>query len=162
MLTRARLIELLDYDAGTGIFRWRSPRGPRPSASIAGIVDAQGYAKIVIDYKPYLAHRLAWFCMTGEWPDGTIDHANGNRDDNRFSNLRSATYSQNQWNARTRVDNSSGLKGASFHKRAGRWMATICVNRKQHYLGLHDTPEAAHAAYCEAARKHFGEFARPA
>jgi hypothetical protein len=89
-----------------------------------------------------------------------VDHINRDTLDNRRVNLRIATKSQNGANAKVRSDNTSGLKGVSFHKGAGKWAAQIHKDGRTLYLGLHATPESAHKAYCEAAAKVHGEFAR--
>lgn len=88
------------------------------------------------------------------------DHINGDGLDNRRSNLRVASRQQNARNRRLRADNRSGLKGVSFDKKTKRWKAQINNDRKQIVLGYFDAPEQAHAAYCEAAKKYHGEFAR--
>jgi hypothetical protein len=88
-----------------------------------------------------------------------IDHRNGNGLDNqRRSNLRLATTSQNAMNKKARGNSRTGLKGVSFHK--GRYCSMIKAEGRQHWLGYFDTPEAAHAAYAAAAKRYFGEFAR--
>lgn len=87
------------------------------------------------------------------------DHKNGNTLDNQRHNLRIATRSQNKQNSKKYRNNKSGFKGVSFHRRIGKWMAAIQVNGKPHYLGYHPTPEAAHAAYCAAAKELHGDFA---
>lgn len=92
-------------------------------------------------------------------PDGIVDHANRDPLDNRKANLRVTNRQGNAANMRTK--GRVGLKGVTAHPR-GRWRARIMVNGKQICLGLHDTPEDAHAAYCLAAKAHFGEFARTA
>lgn len=159
MLTAERLRSLLDYDPATGVFLWRVRRGPSALAgSIAGHIIAGGYRLIGVDGTEYYAHRLAWLYVHGAWPTGHIDHQNVTPGDDRISNLREATRSQNLANRPAQSNNTSGLKGVSFHKGAGRWRATI-----QHkYLGLFDTAEEAHAAYRAAASRVFGEFARAA
>jgi hypothetical protein len=88
-----------------------------------------------------------------------VDHINGDALDNRRCNLRVATRSQNLQNRPKQKNNSSGYKGVSKY-RTGRWMASIRVNGTCKYLGYHSTPEAAHAAYCAAAKELHGEFAR--
>lgn len=105
----------------------------------------------------YLIHRIVWMMIYGEHPDREIDHINGDGRDNRVENLRLATHSQNMGNSR---DRRPGRRGSTFDKAYGKWAAQITVNRKMINLGRFDTEEAAHAAYCEAAKKHFGEFAR--
>ena len=89
-----------------------------------------------------------------------VDHRDGNGLDNRRSNLRLATDGQNARNVARRSDNTSGFKGVSLHKSTGRWAATIASGGPQRHLGLFDSREEAHAAYCEAALRLHGEFAR--
>lgn len=91
------------------------------------------------------------------------DHINAHDTlDNRRSNLRIATPAQNAHNSRKHSHNTSGYKGVSLDKRKGRWYAHIKAGDVRRRLGYFDTPEAAHAAYCAAARELHGEFARGA
>jgi hypothetical protein len=110
----------------------------------------------------HYAHRLAYLYMLGEWPTDDIDHANGISSDNRWANLRPATRSQNLANKGKSPFNTSGFKGVSFCKTTDRWRAQIEVRGTPVHIGRYDTPEEAHAAYIEAAREYFGEFARAA
>lgn len=151
-----RLQEVLDYDAATDVFRRKT--GIR-AGEIAGW-DCRGYTRIEIDGERARAHRLAWLWVNGEYPRGPIDHINGDRSDNRISNLREATLSQNAANQRTRSDNASGLKGVSWREEEKLYVACIRMHGKSNHLGYFKTAEAAHRAYCEAAKQTFGEFAR--
>lgn len=90
-------------------------------------------------------------------PCGLVDHANQAKLDNRRSNLRITDRQGNAANMRTK--SRAGLKGVTAHP-GGWWRARIMVDGKQVCLGLHATPEAAHSAYADAAKKYFGEFAR--
>lgn len=163
MLTAERLRELLTYDPASGLFTRRVYRSPNAKAGdIAGTIDKDGYVQIQIDGKVYKAHRLAWLYMTGEWPESDIDHNDLDEGNNTWANLRPATVSQNAANCGKRPFNTSGLKGVTFDKRKGRWMAQIQVDRRCRHLGYHDTPELAHAAYASAAREIHGEYARVA
>lgn len=86
-----------------------------------------------------------------------VDHKDGNKLNNQRSNLRICTDAENHRNALLRSDSTSGFKGVSRSK--GRWRACISFEGKQKYLGIFESPEEAHAAYCKAADKYFGEFA---
>lgn len=154
----ARLKELLQYDPETGVFTWKRRRGAKRAT--AGCYNRLGYRLIGVDYDLHMAHRLAWLYVHGEWPPSHIDHINGDPSDNRIANLRLATQSQNGANARLRSDNTSGYKGAYWFKPVKRWMSSICKDGKQVHLGYFDTAEQAHAAYMNAAKEMFGEFAR--
>lgn len=87
------------------------------------------------------------------------DHINGNSLDNRRSNLRLATQSQNNFNSRLNIRNTSGYKGVTWSKQRSKWQAQISVNKTYINLGHYDTPQEAYEAYKEAARKYHGEFA---
>lgn len=162
MLTHSQLVNRLNYNRKTGVFRWHHPNKfcAYRSGDVAGTPHKKGYLVITIDGRPYLAHRLAWFFVTGEWPDKQIDHENGIRSDNRFSNLRKATPSQNMWNSRRPRSNTSGYKGVSWSKALGKWQAQISKHGKRRGLGYFATKEEAHRAYTNAAQDAFGEFAR--
>ena len=113
-ITHIRLTELLDYDSVTGIWKWKvSTTKSIKIGDTAGCKSqgTKGYVWIRADKKLYRAHRLAWFYMTKEWPSHQIDHINGIRDDNRWSNLRQATHSENQHNRTVNKNNTSGYNG---------------------------------------------------
>ena len=166
-LTIEYLRSVLDYDPETGIFIWKVNTSRKPMAGkVAGSVGKWGYRTIGIcnsggvERCKVKAHRLAWFYVTGEWPDGDIDHKNLRRDDNRFENLRPATRPQNNINAVIHSNNSSGFKGVGWHKQIGRWRAYLTVNKRQRSLGLFDTKEEAAAARDRAELAAYGEFSR--
>src|SRR5690554_1482515 len=126
------LINLLEYDLVTGVFRWRRRRrGVRPDR-LAGFNMKNGYLGIGIDGKNYYAHRLAWIYVHGEIPEGMhIDHINGDKRDNRIANLRVGTQGQNLQNLRAaRSDNKLGMLGVCFDKSRGKYKAYIAVNGK--------------------------------
>lgn len=162
-LTAERLRHLLSYDPATGAFKWRVDRNSKCLAeSVAGGVNPKGYVAVRVDYRPYRAHRLAWLYVTGEWPEGLIDHINGEPADNRFCNLRVADSNTNAMNRRRSARNTSGFKGVSFHRAKGMWRAEIAARGARYTIGLFNTVEEAAAAYRAAAVKHHGEFARAA
>lgn len=103
-------------------------------------------------------HRALLDMRTGD--HRKVDHINGNKLDNRRSNLRICTTQENGWNSAIRSHNRSGFKGVMWEKRRRKWALYIKVDGKQKYLGLFDEPQRAHEAYCTAAHEHFGEFAR--
>jgi hypothetical protein len=115
---------------------------------------------VMVNYKQLAVHRIIWEMMSGPILDGMfIDHINGDQYDNRMENLRLATNSQNNWNQRTRKDNTSGYKGVSRIK-GGAWIAVIKVAGKRIHVGTFKCPLSAHVAWYSAAKKHHGEFAR--
>ena len=121
-LTADCLREMLSYDPETGDFVWLLDRGPKISAGeLAGNTShAAGYRTIRVNYHKYLAHRLAWLYVYGEWPKDEVDHINGETDDNRLCNLRLATRQQQLWNSAPRSNNKFGMrnirpKGKKFH-----------------------------------------------
>ena len=157
-LTAARLREILDYDPETGVFRWRVPVGRwgriKPG-TVAGGPNFYGHLRLFIEGKFFYCHRLAWLYVTGGWPDGDIDHLDGDRSNNRFSNLRDVTHQPNTENRRKahRGKSSKLPLGVSVDKRDGAYSASIMVNGKSIALGRYVSPELAHAAYLDAKRR---------
>ena len=101
-------------------------------------------------------HRFIMNC-----PDNmVVDHIHGkeSRFDNRKSNLRLATISQNGMNRETSVNNTSGAVGVSWHKQTGKWTARIQIDKKRINLGLFDNFDDAVKARKEAEEKYFGEW----
>lgn len=150
MLTQSRLKELLHYCPDTGVFTWQRARQGVRVGCVAGGIGGEGYRSIRVDGRNYLAHRLAWLYVYGEWPKDQIDHINGVKDDNRIANLREATNAENNQNLAMRSSNKSGFVGVHWHSRDRKWHANIRINMKRKFLGRFNTPESAHAAYLAA------------
>lgn len=164
--TKQELSVWLNYNQETGVFTFAKVGSVRDWScrkvgDVAGGVDsARGYRLLRIVGKKYYAHRLAWLWVHGELPPKgvDIDHVNGDRDDNRISNLRLATRAQNNQNQKRRPS-ASGLKGAHYSQ--GKWRSHITPpDGKQIYLGTFASKEDAHEAYVTAATRYFGEYAR--
>lgn len=153
-MDQSRLKKLLSYDPETGEFvRIAKVKGV-VLGSVAGSLMKHGYVSIGIDGKEYTAHRLAWLYMYGYWPGGYIDHINGCRSDNRIANLRDVSQAVNMQNVYEAKSNSkTGFRGVSWHAQRKKFTARIKANGRYLSLGLHTTPEAAHAAYMEAKRR---------
>lgn len=163
-LTAERLRTLYEYFPETGMFRRRRLVGEydRKAGRLTPGHPYGRYLGLGIDYGRYYCHRLAWLYIHGEWPPHEIDHINGDPHDNRLSNLRAATGSQNGYNRKRGRRNTSGIKGVHFFKPGGKWRAAINIgHRKRKHLGLFDTKEEAAEAYRIAAAKVAGAFAKP-
>jgi hypothetical protein len=156
-----RVNELLSYNEATGRLHWKV--SVARWIKIGDEAGTYGHCAVdvTIDKATYRAHRIIWLLVTERDPGNLlIDHVNGDFHDNRVDNLRLATSRQNQCNQKVRIDNTSGLKGVAWDKNRRKWTAAIHVNKKRIALGRYDSKEKAYAAYCEAARKLHGEFAR--
>ena len=155
----------------------------RIEGNLAYVPLTHGYEAVIDAADAHLVDKYNWYAATGRKtvygaradcsgpkqrmvrlhrqimgePDGLqVDHRDGDGLNNRRSNLRVATNSQNTCNQAIRRSNSSGYKGV--HKHKDKWRADISRDGRRRFLGLHDTPEAAHAAYCKASAELHGEF----
>lgn len=151
------LKSVLKYDPETGCFTWIAPRNRRiKPGDKAGSHDKYGYGRLNINKKSIFAHRLAWAMFYGEWPEGQIDHINGVKDDNRISNLRIATNTQNSYNSKRTSKNKTGFRGVRY--RLGRYDASCSVNGEPVHLGRFDTAEEASECYESFIKSLHGEF----
>lgn len=149
----------LNYDPVTGKFTWLIDNGKRCwVGKEAGSVNREGYRIIRINKKAYRSARLAFLYMVGVWPL-QMDHINGIKDDDRWSNLREATVQQNIHNKGLSKRNSTGYKGVTL-RHNGKYEAAIVIGKVYKRLGYYSTPEEAGKAYEVAAREFHKEFAR--
>ena len=136
----------LSYDQDTGEFYSLRQLGCDNAPRLVGSIGKRGYARVHFEGRRYAAHRLAWFYVTGQWPELDIDHINGVRHDNRFCNLRAVTRKQNRENT-TVIWSSSGFRGVSWSKSRSAWVAKVGHNGRQQILGYFaDKVEAAAVA----------------
>ena len=149
------------YVPRTGLF-WRL----RLHASVvAGSVSKQdGYLRIGFgdnteEYAEFhLGHRLAWFMVTGSWPEEEIDHEDTIRHHNQWTNLRPASHTNNIYNRQVQKNNTSGIKGVAWHKPRQKWRAYVFKDYKQQHIGLFDTKEEAASAVEIRQREMHKEF----
>lgn len=139
MIDVNELRRLVAYDAVTGVFTANFSAGNVKAGSVRGNPDSVGYLRFMINGRQYLCHVLAWIYVYGEPPEGGIDHINGMHGDNRISNLRCVTHSQN-------VHNKPIWAMSGVTKKSNKYRARISGK----YLGYFDTPQQAHQAYCDA------------
>lgn len=167
--TQEYLIECFDYNPITGDVLWKE----RPVSHFKTIKAANtcnttfagknagsienDHLRIYVNGKFYLAHRIIFKIMTGKEPISEIDHIDRDGLNNRWENLREASQSQNRSN-RGGFNSKSGLKGAQFHKKSGKYQSVIKSEGKTKYLGLFNTAEEAHKMYCHVAKSVHGEF----
>lgn len=150
LLDRAN--DLFIYSAETGRIARRISCGGRSSGTVVGTRRDDGYLEVGLAGRTVLVHRLAWLLNTQEEPPVEIDHINGRKDDNRFSNLRGATRADNNQN-RIVAHTSNRLGRLGVHRnRSGRFVARIRVHGHLKHIGVYDTAEDASAAYLSAKR----------
>lgn len=138
-----KLRKNLHYNPLTGEWTWLiSQSNAIQAGRKAGAVTDRGYLRVRLHGVGYYSARLAWFYMTGEWPKEQIDHVNRDRLDDRWENLREASFGQNQMNTGLPSNNTSGIKGVSWRGQSQKWEARV----SNIYLGLFDTIEQAEAA----------------
>jgi hypothetical protein len=152
---------LVRYDPETGrLYRLgfpKKPTAPRALGLIPVRLNHSGYPWLSVGGERWLAHRLAWFLMTGERrdPASPLDHINGDRADTRWANLRAATPALNTQNRGISKHNTSGIPGVCWCKQTGKWKARINVGGRQVQLGLYADIEDAAAARRAGEKVHF-------
>lgn len=158
-ITALEVADYLTYEPETGYLYWRfSPGGPVAGGSVAGSVTKKGYRIVRLSQRPYRAHALAWALSHGRWPDGEIDHINGDKDDNRIVNLRDSTRKQNMANRGASKRSRTGARGVRPTV-AGTFIVQISHDARTICLGTYPTKEEAAAAYIGASIALHGNYA---
>lgn len=162
------LRQLLRYEPETGKLFWRErnsdmfsnskqPAGQNAAIWNAKFAGKEAFTHVQKGYRTgrvfdslYRAHRVIFAMMTGAWPDDQVDHINHDRSDNRWSNLRSASNSENHKNMSLRADNASGVAGVSWCPRRSLWRSRIHVSGHDRHLGYFADKHQAIAARANA------------
>ena len=132
--------------------RWNSRYAGRPA--FTALMNG-GYLCGAVYKISLQAHVAAWVIHTGQWPDGEIDHINGDRRDNRISNLRCVSPAENKRNRALSASSTSGVMGVSYNARDSRWAAYIGAEGKLINLGTFRRKDDAIAAR-QAAVAEYG------
>lgn len=165
MITQERLKELFEYEEDTGRLRRLKAIGAKKSGSYATSKTKQGYLQAQIDGRTYTVHRLVYLYHFGEFPT-MLDHINSDKVDNRLTNLRVATSTQNACNTKKRKDNTSGTKGITYCNTHKAWLAKVNKDSKvvvsKTFKGSFDDETIKQEAInwiTTARQQHHGEFA---
>lgn len=149
----ARLREYLSYDPETGIVTRTKNKYRAKAGTIAGHLDDDGYLQMSFDNKTIKLHRIIWALHYGTMPKREIDHINRIKTDNRISNLREVTRSQNVRNVSPR--GATGVVGV--FPEGKKYKSAISENGIRRHLGTFATVELASAAYQAAAATHYAD-----
>jgi hypothetical protein len=150
---------LAENDEGDGLIWLERPGEKTFNKMYAGkpaltALSQTGYLRGTIKGGHYRAHRVLWVLRNGCWPEGEIDHIDGNKTNNKAGNLRDVPKCQNQRNRKMDCQNTSGKMGVWYRKSINRWIARITVNNKKIWLGQFTTMEAAIQAREKAEKLH--------
>lgn len=151
--------EYLRYEDGKVYWTQKPCKKVRAGAEAGHFSKSKGYRTILFRGVQYRTHRVIWFLVKGEQPTSILDHINNDATDNRIENLRPASMNQNQHNAKTRKDNTSGVKGVYWHKPNKRWIARVKINNKYIHIGNFTDLNEAEQAVKEARQQIHGEYA---
>lgn len=155
---RDEILDYLNVNIVTGIIIWKQKSSRKTVlGSIAGTFK-DGYRDVVFRRKHYRIHHIIWRVAKGYWPK-ELDHVNRNKSDNRIVNLREADRAEQAWNTGLSRDNTSGIKGVSWHKKSRMWRVRINVRNEQIYLGIFKDKSDAERRHQQAVKHYHGDFA---
>jgi hypothetical protein len=135
-LTQELLKRILRYEPLTGDFVWIGKaitRSKGVPGEVAGWLNSNGHRQVRIMGRTYLMSRLAHLYMTGVWPPALMDHIDRNRSNDRWLNLRPASYSENNRNRPTAANKTSAHRGVS--RRGNRWQVVVRVDGRPKHIG---------------------------
>jgi len=156
MITKEQANHLFEYKDGK-LF-WKNSKRPSFNGKEVGCDDGQGYIKVTVAKKQYLAHRVIYLMHHGELPD-VIDHADRDVKNNRIENLRAANASKNGMNSKPSRPAASGVRNVIKYKGRSKFSVYMKIKGKNTFIGNFEDLELADLVASEARAKYHGEFA---
>lgn len=151
--------EYLSYNPDSGQLTWLKDRSSNAVAGdIAGYKRKDGYIIISLFGEKYLAHRIAWELFYESKCPEFIDHINGITSDNKITNLRPASHSQNMMNRKMQKNNKSGYTGVRWVEKRGKYQARCNFGHKEKFLGYYESADMAYSAYSRHCKEVYGDF----
>lgn len=157
--------QLVRYEKETGRLFWKErpleycaseAHQQRWNATFAGketfLTELNGYRRGCVLAKDIFAHRAIWAIEFGEWPDGQIDHIDGNRMNNRIENLRAVSVAENQRNRATPLTNKTGTIGIRWVEEKNKFRVSVGVDGDCKYIGFYRNLRDAEIARNAAER----------
>ena len=130
------IVDNEDYEY-LNVYKWRN--------------GAKGYAVRMTEIegksKMLLMHRVILERQGVDLTGLETDHINRKPLDNRRSNLRAITHTENLWNTGNYSNSTTGIKGVGWQTDIQRWTARIRRKGRLHSLGTYATKEEAAEAY---------------
>jgi hypothetical protein len=159
-LTQEEARLLFEHKDGVLFWKQRSKRHRKSGSGLeAGTKSGHGYKKLTINKQQIYVHQIVFLMYFGYIPK-TIDHIDGNTNNNRIENLRASNKSFNACNSKLRSDSTSGHKGVAWSKPCQKWMARVQFQNKVKHLGVFDDFELACLVADEARLLYHGDHAR--
>ncbi len=148
----------LVLDHGTGKLFWKPRKGlPKTKWGQEAFTSTRtdGYKQGCINQRKFLGHRVVYALAFGQWPQGCIDHINGDKSDNRPENLRDVSHAENHRNMPKPANNTSGHVGVTWQRKLKKWGAQIKIEQRVKWLGTYASLSDAIAAR-KSAENEFG------
>lgn len=129
----------------------RTSRSNRIKKNVfSGTIRKDGYIIISLNNKRFLGHRIIWRLHYGKWPNGCLDHIDGNPRNNNINNLREVSRRQNQQNLKC---HRFGHKlGTCFYNKLKKYAARLKIKHTNFHLGFYNTQSEAHEQYMNACK----------
>lgn len=163
--TLAYVLSRLSFDLAQGTATWvdatkhHAPLVGKEAGCPRRTQNGKLYWHIKIDNTPFKRSHLVYLVANGRWPELQIDHIDGDSLNDKPSNLREVTATQNAWNHKVRSKKAALPMGVRLIASSGKFQARIACNKRVHYLGVFETPDQASAAYQNKRKELFGEYA---